>query len=109
MNVRVMKKSQIQQKKKSYPRKPQKKRTTFEGPTKKWCKPKLIYSIDGKSILTSSKWYPKPLTCVFDWLNRGFVVVTDEKVGGGFDFRDFPDISLKEIADYNKKKLNIKD
>jgi len=46
---------------------------------------------------------------VFDWLNRGFVVVTDEKVGGGFDFRDFPDISLKEIADYNKKKLNIKD
>lgn len=90
-------------------KKPKKKvaRTTFNGPKEKWCRPKLIYSIDGKSILTSSKWYKNAYTCIYDWLQRGFLVIEDRSIGGGFEYRDFPIVDIKtEVEKWEEKFKN---
>lgn len=82
------------------------KKPKFDGPTEKWCRPKLIYGLDGKSILTTSKWFKNPYTAIFDWLQRGFLCI-EEKDGGGFEWRDFPVINFKEtIAKYEEKFKN---
>jgi len=80
------------------------KRPKYEGKTEKWCRPKLIYGLDGKSILTTSKWFKNAYTCIYDWLQRGFLVIDDEKLGGGFEYRDFPVINMQQtIQKYEEK------
>lgn len=77
-----------------------------KGPTEKWCRPKLIYAMDGKSVLTTSKWFKNPMTCVYDWYSRGFIVIQDEAIGGGFDFRDFPVIDTEKLTAILKEKFD---
>lgn len=76
----------------------------YTGPTEKWCRPRLIYGLDGKSILTNSKWYRNASTCIYDWLQRGFLVI-DEKDGGGFYYRDFPCVQIKATVEKYEKKF----
>ena len=102
MNIRVYRKPE---KKRPRPNK----RPKYDGPTTKSCRPKLIYSIDkGKAKLTSSKWFPNPYTAIYDWLQRGFVVIEDETMGGGFEWRDFPDVDEQALAKELEAKINKK-
>jgi len=99
MNNRVFRKNDpIIQRKKN--------RTNYRGPTEKWCRPKAIYAMDGKSILTTSKWFKNPMTCIYDWYSRGFIVIQEEANGGGFEFKEFPVIDTDKLTAILKEKFN---
>ena len=66
---------------------------------KPFFKPKLIFKADGKSVVTNSKWYPDQRACVRDWFLRGFIVIEDESIGGGFEVEYFPNVDLSKISD----------
>lgn len=92
--------------KKKQPQPPEQK---YSGPTMRMCRPKLIYSLDHKSILTTSKWFPNNHVAIYDWLQRGFVVIEDAKCGGGFEWRDFPICNIEATAEKYREKFKMED
>lgn len=73
-----------------------------------WVRARMVYRIDGKGIVINSKYYPTKNACIVDWLSRGFVVIQDEDIGGGWEVCHFPEIDTKKLADALKEKLNFK-
>lgn len=69
---------------------------------------RLIYHGSGKGVVTKSKWYRSKAACAVDWLARGFVVIEDENIGGGFDCDYFPDVKIDEIMKEMREKYNFK-
>lgn len=69
---------------------------------------KLVYRIDGKGVVTNSKFYPSKVACIVDWLSRGFVVIEDHDLGGGWEVSHFPDIDTKTLEAKLKEKYDFK-
>ena len=57
----------------------------------------MIFKADGRAVVTESKWYPDTKACIRDWFLRGFIVIEDESIGGGFDIQHFPIIDLNKL------------
>lgn len=103
MTIRIYKKS-------AKPRGPKPRRHNhIDGPKKQWCRPKLLFSLDGKSVLTQSKWFPNQGVAIYDWLQRGFICIDDPKIGGGFEYRDFPVPDLNALVKKYHDKFKKED
>ena len=64
---------------------------------KPYFKPRMIMKADGRAVITESKWYPDKRVCIRDWFLRGFIVIEDESIGGGFDTNYFPIVDLEKL------------
>lgn len=76
---------------------------------KPFFRPRLIYKADGRSIVTESKWFPDKIICMRDWFCRGFIVIEDESIGGGFETKYFPVCNLENISNAFALKFKSKD